>query len=620
MTDQWYYRVFGEDFGPVPFEKLREMAAKGTVGADDEVRRDNSNHWVAARSVEGLGLGSIGGGTAVATATVSDTTSEGSSSQSGLDEWYCLLHGNELGPLSFDELLKYAEHDNLSADDQVKLGANGKWRRVGSIGRLVAVLPYRPVESKTPAPANRTNKSKTPASEQRVIEGSGKAAPSPMSSAEAAPQVDMQAAYQAAYEQAKAQIASSMMAQAEAAFKASEEAAKSEIAWAFAPNVDPQWWGFMGGAEFGPVGFQQVFALAKNGQLKPSDFIRNGPTGQFFASSNAPGLYKAVAMVIKAAETLELAKVQAQAAASLAAPPPVAPSLVAPPQLPTKPALAEATSLDDLVVAAPSVTTSKPVSNASESPAAQPARRNSNPSMTTTAEVTSAKANTPPREIPTPREPVASDSGSRPAPPPPSMNSGYSSSSMSSSSSYSTASRMPVAPPRPATRPSASRQSSVSLSESLGFLKEPKSLGVVGTIAVVLLFVGWGYLPKSSAEDRRHFNELKQIYDEIKVKRSANSNDFAPVVKKAEEVRKTVTADLAKKASRDYPVKQFLLWAARDQLPGVIAELQKTPSVPGKAEEVFVARLRDAADRLGIKDAGFPPPPAVQADNAIDAN
>src|SRR6202012_2606802 len=73
----------------------------------------------------------LGTGAAVATAT------------KATDEWFCIIGGAELGPMSFEELTGYAQNEQLSADDEVKLGATGKWRRVGSIGRLMAVMPYQ---------------------------------------------------------------------------------------------------------------------------------------------------------------------------------------------------------------------------------------------------------------------------------------------------------------------------------------------------------------------------------------------------------------------------------------------------------------------------------------------
>ncbi len=626
MADQWFYRMFGEDFGPVSFEKLREMADKGTVGADDEVRSEGSDRWMRADSVEGLGLCTNDGGAVVATADNSDTATDLSTTPVGLDDWYCKVLDREMGPLSFEELVKYAEHENLSADDEVRLGANGKWRRVGSIGRLVAVLPYRPVESKTPVPATKSKpatRSKTPAAEQPVVEPHQEESSRPPAPArdESAVQVDLQAAYQAAYEQAKAQIAESMMAQAEAAFKAAEESVKAELAWAFAPNVNPDWWGFMGGVEFGPVGFMQVLALAKNGQLKPSDFVRNGPTGQFFPSSSAPGLYNAVATMGKATEALRLAKEQAQAAAALASPPPAVP-----PQVLSKPATAVTTPATN------SATQTTPRENPGRTQpveAVVPKRRasDSTPEMSVRTESPRRPIVEQPIDIDLEAElsamevkpavevkrtkPVAAPVESRPVHTPSPMSGGYSS-SISASSSYSTtrpaAAPPPVRPtPRPA--PSRGRSSSSSLSDSLAVLKDPKALGAMGVLALVLLFVGWGYLPKSSAADRKHFQALKQIYDEIKSKRASNSNDYLPVMKQADQVSKAVTADLKTKASRDDLGKQSLLWAARDELPRVVTELKKSPATPSKAEEGFATRLWEAANHLGLKDTGLPTPP-----------
>ena len=601
MSEQWYYRMFGEEFGPVALEKLREMAAHGTVGCEDEVRSDRSTRWVPAGSVRELGLGSSGGGVEVATASDSDAAMNvvAQGERAGLDDWYCLANGHELGPLNFDELMKFARHEQLSADDEVKLGANGKWRRVGSIGRLMAVLPFRAAEPTKPRPAGRpaSNRSMTPAHEQPAVGSSARPDMPPAAEPAPVPAVDMNAAYLAAYEQARTQIAESMIAQAEAAYKKAEETAKAEMAWASAPNVDSQWWGWMGGVEFGPVAFVQVFALAKNGQLKPSDFLRNGPNGQMFPSSNAPGLFSAVAAMAKAAETLSLAKVQAQAAAALTAPAPPLSSL---------PATAFVTA------AVPAKETNRAVPQDVED-APKPAAT-SRPISTGSKPQLTAVTDTPPRNTNTPNTetPVVE----RPSPAPvsaqrqPSLSSaGSSSSSMSSSSSFNSY-RPVVAPARPAPRPSrSSSQSSFSFSEMLEPLKEPKALGAGGVVAAVLLSFGWFYLPKSSAADVKNFRELKHIIDEIKQKRSSNSTDFASVNTKAEKIGKAVIAELAKKASRDEPAKQHLLWAARDRMPAMLGELKKAPTEPSKAEQSFIESLREAARILHIKDDGLPPAP-----------
>lgn len=68
------------------------------------------------------------------------------------DQWIYRSLGQEFGPFSFDTLIELAKKGTITADDEVKLGVDGKWRRAGSIGRLVAVLPFVvPAKLVTPA-------------------------------------------------------------------------------------------------------------------------------------------------------------------------------------------------------------------------------------------------------------------------------------------------------------------------------------------------------------------------------------------------------------------------------------------------------------------------------------
>jgi hypothetical protein len=229
----------------------------------------------------------------------------------GIDAWYYSIGGMELGPVSFDDLLDLGRTEQIAADDMVKLGADGKWRRAASIGRLMAVLPFQETPQKSVA---KFEPVAVAVSRRASVEPAVESQPSGTATAVVG------AEYETAYEQAKEKIAGLILAQADAAFKAAESQAQKEYAWALAPNVDPQWWGWAGSVEFGPVTFPQVLALARNGQLQPTDFVRNGAAGQFVAASRVPGLYNAVAILARAAESQSLAQAQAKAAAELAIP------------------------------------------------------------------------------------------------------------------------------------------------------------------------------------------------------------------------------------------------------------------------------------------------------------
>jgi BON domain-containing protein len=329
MAGQWFYRMFGEEFGPVPFETLKELTELGTISATDEIREASAVSWVKANEVKALGLNAVHNtaDTTIADAPISDFDLK--TTNASLDGWYRRLGDQEFGPFNFHELVEDAKREHLSADDDVKLGMNGKWRRVGSIGRLMAALPYQPSEKRiTPDSRKKSD------ANQRVVGG----IPSDVvdSTTQAlTPQTNraqLEAAYQAAYNQAKTQFTQSMLEAAEATFRLAEEQAQAQIAWAFTPQVDRFWWGWMGGVEFGPVEFMQVFALAKNGQLNPIDFVRNGQIGQYLPSANITGLFSAVSILARATEALQLAKTQAESAAALVAAPPkfVFPAITAP--------------------------------------------------------------------------------------------------------------------------------------------------------------------------------------------------------------------------------------------------------------------------------------------------
>lgn len=309
MSDGWMYRDFGQDFGPVPYAQLQSLAVAGTISPDCEVRCINETTWKKAGNVAGLEFPNLA-------RAGRSTGSDPNLSVKGADDWYYNVGGLELGPVTFDELLELGRSEQLSADDNIRLGVNGKWRRAGSIGRLMAVLPFQVLEKNRPTdrPLSNVGIDSVGASSPALQ------APLPATTANQETKKSNHAGYEQAYEQAKESIAGLIVAQAEAAFKTAEAQANQEISWAFAPGLDSQWWGWMGSVEYGPVGFQQVFALARNGQIKPTDFVRNGLLGQYVPAGTLPGLFSAVAIVSKANEALVFAKAQAKAAVELATP------------------------------------------------------------------------------------------------------------------------------------------------------------------------------------------------------------------------------------------------------------------------------------------------------------
>lgn len=153
MSEKWFYRVFGEEFGPVSFEDLRESATNGTLSGDDEVRPEALTMWVPAKAVRELQ--DLYQDPVESASTVTTMMNAAAAAPEATDDWYYRIidgDGAEVGPLAFDAIIELAKSGRLTSDDEVRLGVDNKWRRAGSMGRLVAVLPYQ-TRRRNPAPA-----------------------------------------------------------------------------------------------------------------------------------------------------------------------------------------------------------------------------------------------------------------------------------------------------------------------------------------------------------------------------------------------------------------------------------------------------------------------------------
>lgn len=565
MTDQWFYRMFGHDFGPIDFEELKLLAQQGALSASDEVRASDSSKWVSAGSVNELNLEGESSG-AVATAVLPAPSATPSTCA---DDWFYQFHGQEMGPIGFDELLSFAEQGQLTADDDVKLGATGKWRRVGSIGRLVAVLPYvavsePPVKESKKQPAPEPQKAEPPAAAaQRVAQ------PAPAA-------VDNSAAIAAGIAAANAAAAAvaaahAELGQAQADYATADHNARAMIQWALAPHVDPTWWGWIGGVEYGPLNFLQVYELGVSGRIQTTDFLKNGMYGQYVPAGNLPGLFNAVAVMKQAGTALIAAKTKVSEATTMAAqiPPVPVQATVAPAPAPTSKAPSSA------AVTIPADPVKSPVPAEASKPAA--------PAAKTEAVTTPAKTEEAPK-------PASSASVSVPAAA--AMTAAPRPSSFSSPSSYSTPTPRPASPPP---RPAPSRASSgKSMSE---MFQDPKVLGVVGLLAAGLLVVGGMYLMPSFSKgpDIAKYRELKKFLDDVKAAR-AGSKNMGEFKGRADKMIAEYVPVLKNEASTQYPAKQNLLWAVRDELPRMMKDL----SVESPSEKAFAGRLKTAAELLGI--------------------
>lgn len=131
MSDQWLYRIRGQQFGPVSLELVRTLVASGAIAPDDEVRDTARSNWILACAATELRV-----------STNAEMSQPAVERRIGRDEWYCRGYAGDYGPLSISELIQLAADGELQPDEEIKSRVDDYWRQIRSIRRLVDLLPF----------------------------------------------------------------------------------------------------------------------------------------------------------------------------------------------------------------------------------------------------------------------------------------------------------------------------------------------------------------------------------------------------------------------------------------------------------------------------------------------
>ena len=255
MSERWHYRIGGHEFGPVSFELLQTLVALGTIAPDDEVRNGASTTWILACAATELhpSLASSKSATEVERRTYRN-------------EWYCRRADGEIGPLELSDLITLAANGGLNASEEVKAWADDYWKEIGSIGRLVELLPFpdqnrkRPAEIRFPIP-----KALQPS------DGRG------LSSSDVGQNLEEQIL-----------LFPGVESRSDLSIQATDGLDEVDC-----PDtaLSVRWSGWIAGTEHGPVDFEQLTEWVTAGRLSPLDFVRQGESGQYIPAINVPGLF-----------------------------------------------------------------------------------------------------------------------------------------------------------------------------------------------------------------------------------------------------------------------------------------------------------------------------------------
>lgn len=584
----WFYRLFGEEFGPVDLESIRELLQTEQLGETDEVRQE-SGPWKQALTFTELGFGAAQTATATAawpsSTSWSTSKSDSNSQVAAADEWYVLSLGLELGPMPFDEVIQKVTSGEISGDDQVRLGQTAKWRAVRSMGRLAAAIPFEKVEKKLErSPAKTTSsptiatvdvRNQTPAGTMPVVGGpagtpafgmpqvGGMQAPygGPQQPQYGAGGYGAPVAYQPAPYPAPNPYGQPMYGTAPYPPNPYQQPGYPQPGYPMAapapyqpaPQPVDQWYGWIGGSEYGPVDFATLQQWGTTGQLATNDYVRQGQTADWQLASDVPGLVAAAA-----------------------------PVAVAAPAVPAKGA--EWSTFSKPAEAAKPAETPKPIE------AVKPAEA---PKPVEVAKVEPVEPKT--------TEPVTAPVSDAPKPASGFGGAGAGGMGGSTKSTYK------GPPPKGKTKKGGGGGGGFDLGPIIEIAKMPVVWAVA---AVVLLIVGLFFLPESTGKDIETYNRLVEVLVEVRKMRASGGANWETYASGVEKELAPTMKELKATASRERPHKQYLLWAGSQRLPEVF---KKSKTAKSPAEKDYEKLLKDFAARMRV-----PPPPEGPKEEVVE--
>ena len=178
------------------------------------------------------------------------------------DQWYYPAVGQEFGPLAEEEVARMLLTGELTADDEVREGTEGPWKKAKSVTGLMEMVTAVAVQT---AEVATDIDSFMLVDEQEVA-----SSPSPL---ESAADSDFDLSTEVAHDK--------------------EEFDHEQVAEVIEEEVEePAVWYFQTfGTELGPVALSELVKLVDRGELGPSDAIRMGTVGDWITAGEIPELF-----------------------------------------------------------------------------------------------------------------------------------------------------------------------------------------------------------------------------------------------------------------------------------------------------------------------------------------
>ena len=130
--DKWYYEAQGERCGPVPFKELQQLVASERVQPESLTWKRGMAEWSPAGQIDGLFPPRL------------ETVTK------PVDAWYYGDGEQQHGPLSIEELKKFASSGWLQPDDLLWKRGMAEWAPAGQIDGLSPAWPEPPAQPAVP--------------------------------------------------------------------------------------------------------------------------------------------------------------------------------------------------------------------------------------------------------------------------------------------------------------------------------------------------------------------------------------------------------------------------------------------------------------------------------------
>lgn len=143
--DAWFCKISDQEQGPLPWSRVHSLASLGRMKRDDLIRHGSEHEWKAAEEFAGLFP-------KPSEASSPSPSPSPAPPQQINQQWYCLLGGMQMGPMTLDQLRGLMQDDRLKATDQVRPADNKTWVPAESVPGLF-VAEAEVVEEEKPIPA-----------------------------------------------------------------------------------------------------------------------------------------------------------------------------------------------------------------------------------------------------------------------------------------------------------------------------------------------------------------------------------------------------------------------------------------------------------------------------------